>query len=267
MPSQWEQNTKAAQDFYGKTQPGPPDFTGAAKDQARQTAMANRPNQQGPFGSTEWSQDPATGQWTQRQNFTGPYAGIADSLGGQAKDAMSAPLDFSGLPALDYGEGAFQKATDAAFGQARSRLDPLFAQQGEALDAKLAAQGLAPDSEAGRNSLRQFGEGRTDAYNQALFSALREGRGAAEGVFRQSQAARQQGLAEMLRKRGGPMAELAQLSNLNRQPSFMPVQGPNLLGAAGMDWQALMDKRNADNEASADMFGGIGNILKFLAFL
>lgn len=265
MTSQWDQNTKAGQEFwgntFGKNQPAPPDFTGAAQQQANQQAQLNRPNQVGPVGSLSYSTDPTTGQVTQTQGFTGQFADMFNNLGGQANQAMGAPLDFSGLPELDYGEGAFKKATDAAFGQAKSRLDPYWDQQDEALDAKLAAQGLAPDTEAGRNARRQFGEGRTDAYNQALFGALREGRAAGEGVFRQSQAARQQKLAEMLQKRGGPLAELSQLMSLNKPAGFMPVQGPNLLGALGLKSEDDWRRYDSSRMDIGELLNALGNLI------
>ena len=92
-----------------------PDYKGAAQQQE----TASHQGTSGPFGSSSWSQGP-NGQWTQNQSFSG-------GLGDAAKSAMAqlgsqGAADFSGLPGLDYGQAAGQKAYDAAYGQSASRL-------------------------------------------------------------------------------------------------------------------------------------------------
>lgn len=233
----------------GKNAPAPPDYMGMA-----------RSNRQGPMGGVNWTQGP-DGQWTQTQGFSGPHQEMFDALTGQAKDAMSQPLDFSGLPAVDYGQDAFNKATDASFNQARSRLDPMFQQREGAMNSTLAAQGLTPGSEAYRNAQDDFGRGRTDAYNQALYSAIGQGREAANSMFQQSMGARQQAMIEALRKRSGPLGEMAQMLSMNRAPSG---DLGALLQAAGM--KDASDYRNWDKSQTdlgelLNALGGLGNIL------
>jgi len=78
---------------------------------------------------------------------------------------------------------ARQQAIDATYGQATSRLDPRFAQQERSLDAKLANQGLGINSAAYQNAQDAFGREKTDAYNQAQYSAIGAGEDAANALF------------------------------------------------------------------------------------
>lgn len=246
---------------FGSAAPPTPDFTGAAREQAEAGTLANRPNQMGPVGSVGWTQDPTTGQWTQTQGFSGPFADIFQQLGGQAQQSLASPLDFSGLPELDFGQGARDQAIEAEFGQARSRLDPIFAQREQQLESRLAAQGLAPGSEAARNAQRSFDTSRTDAYNTALNSAIGRGREAGESIFRQSSAARAQALGELLRQRSGPLGELGQLMDLNRQPGFVPTQAPNLLGALGLQSEADWRGYDANNTSLTELLQALGGLI------
>jgi hypothetical protein len=98
--------------------PPPPDYTKIAHEQAgldkaalEQQTQANRPDQFTPTGSVTWSQDPATGRWTQTERYT-PEAEAALKAQQQAqqglagaglgmlegvKGAMDQPLDMSGM--------------------------------------------------------------------------------------------------------------------------------------------------------------------------
>lgn len=102
--------------------PPAPDLVGAAKataegNQANLNAqtIANRPNQVDAQGnSIQWTQDPATGQWSQKESYSaGNQAlydkqmanaqGLSDTaagLLGRAQASASQPLDLSGLPAM-----------------------------------------------------------------------------------------------------------------------------------------------------------------------
>lgn len=82
--------------------------------------------------------------------------------------------------------GAYQAAADASYGQAASRLDPQFAQSENALRTKLANQGLSQNDTAYQTALQNFSQGKTDAYNQANFSAQNQGLNAENTLFGQS---------------------------------------------------------------------------------
>lgn len=252
-----------------KSAPSPPDFTGAAREQAnasrdiaRDQTMANRPNQENPFGSTvQWTQGP-DGQWTQRQSFGGPMAGAANSLQQQAANVLGQPLDFGSLGTLGTGDSARNQAIDSAFTQAASRLDPMWSRREDATRTRLLNQGLTEGSEAYNNAMGDLGQQRNDAYTSALASAISQGTAAGDSAFRNNLASRQQGLSELLRARGQPLAEAQALQGFLSQPNFMGAsagQAPNLLGAAQGQYGADLSSWQAGNQATADLWGGLLN--------
>lgn len=108
-------------------------------------------------------------------------------------------LDFSGATALpgtnDFGaEG--KRLADASYGQATSRLDPQFQQQQSDLSSRLANSGIPVGSEAYTREMDNFGRTRTDAYNQADFSAQQAGANEQSRLFGLALNARQQGVGE-----------------------------------------------------------------------
>lgn len=239
----------------GGDAPTPPDYLGLAREQgqqqretlAEQTA-ANRPNQYTPYATSLWAQGP-NGEWIQSTNFAGPLYGLNQNLQQQAYDAMGQPLDFSALPELTSGDAAREQAINAAYGQASSRLDPRFGRQRESLRSQLLAQGLQPGSEAYDQAMRELGMTETDAYNQALFSAQREGTAAGQALFGQSQARRNQMLSELLRQRSQPLQEMQQLSGFLGQPNVMQAGRagtPDLMGALGQQYGAELQKYLSD---------------------
>lgn len=260
-PGYWDSNTEAAKNAKGKNSPAPPDYQAAAKEQSQQNAQLNRPNVSTPFGAQQWSQGP-DGQWQLTTGFSGGLGAAAGSLNQQAQDALSKPLDLSGLPALDSGAGAREQAINAAYGEATKRLDPAFERRDAQLRQRLANQGLDPDSEAGQNAMRELGQERNDAYTSAMNSAIGQGTAAGDSVFRNSAMARQMALVEALRRRGQPLEELGALQGFLRMPGFNQAEGPQLLNAALAKYQGDMGKWKADNEASADVLGGAGELIK-----
>lgn len=260
----------------GKSAPAPPDFMGLAREQGqiqqdmlRQQTRANRPTQSTPFASSTWVEGP-DGQMTQRVGLTGPLGDASSAVQQQLLQAMTQPLDFGGLPQVGTGADARQQGIDAAYNQATSRLDPRFSRARDAERTRLLNQGLAEGSEAFNNAMGQLGNQETDAYNQAMYSAIGQGREAGESIFRQDMARRSQGLQEMLRQRSQPMADLQGLQSFLGMPSFMGAgqgQAPNLLGAGGMQGAADFRNWQANNQATADAIGGGMDLLGTLGQL
>lgn len=251
----------------GKSAPEPADYTGAAREQAnasrdiaREQTAANRPNQTNAFGATtSWEQGP-NGQWTQRQSFGGPMGGAANSIQQQAADALGRPLDFSSLGTLGTGDAARNQAIESAYNQSASRLDPMFSRREDSTRTRLLNQGLVEGSEAYNNAMGDLGRDRNDAYTSALASAISQGTSAGDSVFRNNLASRQQGMSEMLRARGQPLAEAQALQGFLAQPQFMGAsagQAPNLLGAAQGQDAANMASWQAGNQATADFWGNL----------
>lgn len=247
-----------------KNAPAPPDYMGLANQQAQQgqqnvnaQTQANRPNQSNPYASVTWGMGP-DGRPVQSTQFSGPMGELNQSLQQQAASAMGRPFDLSGLPQAQSGSDAREQAINAAYGSATSRLDPMFNQREEATRNRLLNQGLQPGSEAYNRELESLGRERTDAYNQALSSAIGQGTSAGNAIFQQGMQSRQQALEEALRQRGQAMGELQGMNGLMGMQGFNSAglaQGPNLLGAAGMQDSANMQRWQQEQQRLADMYG------------
>lgn len=243
-----------------KSQPPPPDYTGAAEKQAAasqqnvaQQTWANRADQYNPWGSETWGSeqavDPSTGQnvtkWTQNTTLTPELQQALDaqlnvqnarsqqaqSLIGRMNDEFGQPMDWSGLPQMQYGpqagqlnqytsayggqprlqtgldfggtqgvQGAAQNrqgAEDAIYQQATSRLDPRFAEQQRSMETDLANQGITRGSDAYANEMAKFGRTKNDAYQQAQMAAITGGGAEAQRNQAMDLALRQQQVGEL----------------------------------------------------------------------
>jgi hypothetical protein len=230
-------------------QPTIPDFTGAAQEQARQSqefvdaqTRANRPNQQGPFGSSQWTQDPVTGQWTQNVTLTPGLNEAAQSI---TSGLAQGQLD----PAAQR-----EQAINAAYGQATSRLDPMWAQREQATAAQLANQGLTPGSAAYNAQIQNQNQARNDAYAQAMYNAQT---GAGNAAFGQSLAANRQ-----------PYEQLQALQGLTGQPSFATAgqaQAPNVLGALGSMYGAQLGQYGMDQAQKNSKLSGAAGLVPVIA--
>lgn len=167
-------------------------------------------------------------------------------------------LNYDGLPALpgvgDFSEDA-QRVSGAVYNQAKSRLDPQWQQQEGDMRARLAAQGISENSDAYRRELDNMSRSRTDAYNQANFSATQAGGAEQSRLFGLAMGARQQGQNEANTK--GAFANEAQdqqfsqarsiadLFNATKQQEF-----GNDVTSAGFNNQATAQQYN-QNAADA----------------
>jgi hypothetical protein len=126
----------------------------------------------------------------------GQVYGMAPGAGGQ----IQKNIDYSGLTKLpgtsDFGAEA-QKMNDAVYGQATSRLDPRFNQSESDMKSQLAAKGITENSDAYRRELDNFNRSKTDAYNQAQYTARQAGADEQSRLFGLSMGARQQGQNEV----------------------------------------------------------------------
>lgn len=68
-----------------------------------------------------------------------------------------------------------QRVANSVYGQATSRLDPQWQQSEGDTRSKLAAQGISENSDAYRRELDNQSRAKTDAYNQANYSAIQAG--------------------------------------------------------------------------------------------
>jgi hypothetical protein len=205
----------------------------SSKDVTQQQIAANRPNIQSSTGSQQWTQDPATGQWTlnqslnaageralgAQQGLTAGLSGLAARKLGDVRNELGRPMDWSGMPAaggsvgydpnqlqrnLDFsgaqglGSGADTRnaAEQAIYERATSRLDPQWAQREEGLRTQLYNQGLREGDEAYDRAMETMGNQRTDAYQTAMNEAIMGGGAEASREFGMDLASRQQQVGE-----------------------------------------------------------------------
>lgn len=70
------------------------------------------------------------------------------------------------------GMNNFQQFNDAAYGQMKSRLDDRFETEQKSFDQQMVNQGLVPGTEAYDSALKNFNQGKNDAYDSAKYSAM-----------------------------------------------------------------------------------------------
>ena len=234
----------------------------ASQQAVGQQTQQNRPDQYGPTGSVTWGVGP-DGRPTQKTSLDPSLEAALSSEFGQIRDSLGSSLDFSGLPTVSSGEDARKAAQNALYGQAKSRLDPQWDQREQQFESRMAAQGLAPGSEAYNNARQNFDRGRNDAYSSAENAAVTGGLQEQEGQFSMSTQARQNALAELLRKRETPLSEMSALLGAGR-PQFESFYGagqyqvPQYLQAAQLYNDYMLGKTDRDNQGSADFWSGLG---------
>ena len=202
----------------GKKSAKSADVVGAAetegefsRETARDTTYADRPDQYGPLGNTQWEQtavrDPATGemttQWTQNENLNPFLQHAADMSAGAVARSANLNLDLVGRATEEmgdapewaqFGEGRAgpesrgvigetemgsdnrQRAEDAAYGRSTQRLDPQFENDRNELEIRLRNRGLSSGDQQYQAEMDSFNTGRNDAYEMARMGATSEGR-------------------------------------------------------------------------------------------
>eukprot|EP00919_Chromeraceae_sp_WS-2016_P030014 GHVR01071275.1.p1 GENE.GHVR01071275.1~~GHVR01071275.1.p1 ORF type:complete len:289 (+),score=32.19 GHVR01071275.1:714-1580(+) len=280
-----------------KSTPPPPDYAAAAKETAagdlaniNAQTEANRPNQVTPWGTSQWTND--GGKWTQNVELNpedqraldaqrGVSTGrseLAGSMRGRSAGEFGQPMDWDqfGEYTGSIGDGAAsrQRAEDASYGAATSRLDPRYEQKRQQSEAGLRAQGLRPGDEAYDTAMSNLGREETDAYNQAMYSSILTG--GAEGQRDQnmdltsgtfSNQARSANVSEEMQKRGFSLNEInailsGQQIAMPNMPGFNAAgvsKGPDMLNAANMGYQADLDGYSARNAGVNSLLGGLGN--------
>jgi hypothetical protein len=253
--------------------PPPPDYAAAARetaqgnlDAARANIAANRVNQYTPYGSLEYNmagEDKyGNPMWSARQTLSPDQQKLLDiqnqlSIGtgqlgqkglGYVENMINQPFDTSKL--VSTGFDPSQSYQDAYM----QRLAPQIEQGREALDVKLANQGIPVGSEAYRRAMLSQGQ----KENDLLAAATTQG-------FGVGQQARQQGFNELAYQRNEPINTLnAVRSGAQVQsPTFVNpamqanTAGPDLLGAAQMNYNAQMGASNAQNAANNQLTQGL----------
>lgn len=286
------------------TPPGAPDYSALASQTAASNAAAtaaqtanNRPNQTDPFGNTStWTQDPTTGQWSQKvslsagnQGFTGSKDVLRDTLLGQVSSANQSPLDFSGSQAVgdpnQLGGGGFNMdptGNSSAIQDATYKLlQPQREQTREAEIQRLKNQGLTEGSEAFQRGMTRLDQGDTDAQLRSLLAGTTEygntfNRAAGQNAQNFGQKSQQLSLAQALRqsqnnealtKRNAPLAALQQLMQQQTTPQFGQFigagnpGGTDFLGAGQNSYNASLGGYNATEASRAGNISGFAGLL------
>jgi hypothetical protein len=295
----------------------------------RNQTYANRPDQYTPWGYTSWdpsqTYDPATGesttQWAQTTGLTpelqdilnkqialqGGRTDLAGMLTGRMGGEFGTPMDWRGLspmgqvPAAQFtlpeGDiespyGTRDRAENAMWAQAMSRLGPQFTSEKNALEVKLRNQGIGPEDQAWNAQMGALDRRQSDQQNQALWDSVQQGRaesgqmygqlmGQQQNRFQQALGAnqsnwqqamqqsnyanqiRQQQLTEAMQQRGFSLNEINAL--LSGQQVGMP-QMPNFSQAAAAQpapiYQGAVDQYNADQagtQNTMNLVEGLGS--------
>jgi hypothetical protein len=253
--------------------PAAPDYSAAAQqtaqgniDAARLAVAANRVNQYTPYGSLEYTMQGedkyGNPMWAATQKFSPEQQRLLDiqnqlsygvgQLGTKGLDyvrqQLENPFDVSQLPSI--GINPSETYSDAIM----RRLEPQMQQGREKLEQQLANQGIQIGSEAYDRAIRNFDQRQNDLLLGAQTQGLQAGL-----------SARQQQLGELAYRRNEPLNVLSALRTGSQvtSPTYVnsaqqaTTSGPDLLGAAGMQYNAQMGDFNARQAAQANLNQGL----------
>lgn len=272
--------------------PKAPDYKGAAEAQAAsdkvaleyQTA-ANRPDQNNPWGNVKWSQDDE-GNWTQDTTLNEASQGVLDSQLGMMQDKSDLAQGMMGRLGSEFGnemdwnkfgdptslefnpDEIRQKAEDAAYSRATSRLDPRFAESDTSLEVSLRNRGLSEGDEAFDSAMANQAMSKTDAYTAAQDTAVGQGRAESDQMFQQQKQQadyannlRQSQMSEEMKKRGFSLNEINAIMSGQQvaPPEFQSFTNAGR-GAATNYSAAAQSQGNFDQAAYQSMLGGAGDM-------
>jgi len=266
----------------GPDQPAAPDYTGAAEKTAagnleasRVATTANRPNQNTPWGSMTWQQDPSNqDKWTQNVTLApgqqqlfdiNQQSDIAQSkLGlmgiGQAESVFSSPFTLDSMGKLqNYGDK--RQAVEEAM---MSRVNTDIARDRETTSAQLIAQGIPPGSEAYNRQMEQLDRKQTDARQQAEIAATAQTKQMQEADIQSRRQTitemlteRQTPLNEVIGWRGGTQVQSPQFGSFSQQQG---VPGADYMGATSAEGNWNLAGWNADTARQNQILGGLFDI-------
>lgn len=212
---------------------------GPLQQAAVATAAGNRPTQNTPFGSMQWSMDPNTGQWTQNQTAAPGLQQSLFNLQGQGANGTASPIS--------NGSQARSQAFNSLYSQGASRLDPQWSMNDDNMKTQLANQGLTPGTPAYDQAYANEQRSKNDAY-----SSLTNNASLASG-----NAAQQQQQMDVTAQQA-PFNTMNMIKSLMQMPSFSA--GPDYLGAANATNQYNLQNQQLSNSGWGNMMGGLFNL-------
>ena len=253
--------------------PAAPDYSGAARETAagnveaaRVATAANRINQVTPYGSLTYSQSgtdpygnptytatqalsPDQQRLLENQNrISGSLGDVATKGVSYVENMLNTPFNTAALPTTGFNPS--QSYQDAYM----QRLNPQITQNREALQQQLANKGIDIGSVAYDRAMQT----QAQRENDLLAAATTQG-------FGVGQQARQQALQEQAYLRNEPLNTLSAVRTGSQVtgPQFVnsfnqaTTAGPDLLGAAGMQYNAQMGDFNARQAAQQNFNQGL----------
>ena len=253
--------------------PAAPDYSAAARetasgniDAARAATAANRVNQITPYGRLEYSvtgQDPyGNPTWTATQSLSPQQQQLLDyqnqtSMGlgrlagqglGYVEQMLQTPFDTSKLPTTGFNPS--QSYQDAYM----QRLQPQIQQNREALQQQLANKGIDIGSVAYDRALQTQAQRENDLLAAATTQGFGVGQQARQSALQEQAYLRNEPLNTLSAVRTGSQVTGPQFVNSAQQAT---TAGPDLLGAAGMQYNAQMGDFNAKQAAQQNFNQGL----------
>ena len=252
--------------------PAAPDYTSAANATAagnlaaaQAATAANRVNQVTPYGNLDYSQNGTDAQgnptWTattslsdigqqllnnQNQTSLGLGSAINSQLG-NVQNTMSQPFN-PNLPQVGINAG--QNYQDAAM----SRLAPQLSQQRELLNNQLANQGIPVGSKAWQTAQMNQGQKENDLLAANTTQGFNTGLAANQNAFNQQMTQYNMPLNTLSALRTGAQVQNPTFVNSANQAT---TAGPDLLGAAGSQYNAAMGNFNSGVAQQANFNSGL----------
>lgn len=172
-----------------------------------------------------------------------------------------------------YSYDTRQRAEDAIYQRAASRLDPRFQQEQDQLQTRLANMGLSsPTNAANQGAWDTFNRGKTDAYQTAMNEAIMGGGQEYARQQQMDQARRQQQVQEGTQRQYQGMNAMnaflgGQQVGMPGMPSFMGSgvgATPDYLGAGMNQYNAGLNSYAQQQAQLQNLFSGMGAFLPFM---
>jgi hypothetical protein len=241
--------------------PAAPDYSAAARetasgnlDAARAATAANRVNQVTPYGRLDYSitgADPyGNPTWTATQSLSPDQQRllenqnrISSSLGDVAtkgvsyvENMLNTPFNTAALPSTGFNPS--QTYQDAYM----QRLQPQITQNREALQQQLANKGIDIGSTAYDRAMQTQAQRENDLLAAATTQGFGVGQQARQSALQEQAYLRNEPLNTLSAVRTGSQVTGPQFVNSSQQAT---TAGPDLLGAAGMQYNAQMGDFNS----------------------
>lgn len=250
--------------------------TGLNMSQAQQEAWLNRSNQQSPYGSVSYTQDPNTLQFTQNTQLSPEMQkqfdlqqGAGTGLLSQASANFANPLSYGGLPSLS-GNGLADRDAMAEniYNSQVGQIDKAHDRSFDKLMQTKADSGIGFGNTANwKNSFQDFNDSWGDTYGDLRSNAYQQASQDQSNMFNQSLLGRQQGIAEresqyfnplnaynslMGGGSTGPSAAASSLSGA--QVPSVSLANTDVMGPASNFFSTLQGGENAAMSADASRY-------------